>query len=283
MLCEIWRRFRPVFGFCVLGAAALGIAASPAHGQSEADLRRENQRLVTQAKDLQAELDAAKKRISDLEKQIADLRATAATSGGTTPGTTVAPLEEEKVTIDETVPNASPRAFFNYLGGAYKEAIAATPMGEADSRERTAYLRTVEGWVARMNREQRTNVSWTVVVNPTRFRRTREGLVLEDVRAIDPVTKAELGSPFPIIVPRNLIARVEQSLASSPTSALALNGVLEPSIGVNDGREAAGVFNNPRLIGPFAEFGFSVRVRSLQPAMMGLATPSPDPTTTPTK
>ncbi|MHC4992284.1 MAG: hypothetical protein ACYTGC_15025, partial [Planctomycetota bacterium] len=89
----------------LLTATFVGIARSAA-GQSQADLRRENQRLATQVGDLEAQLQAARNRIAELEAQIASLRE-AMSRRATGPGAPMPPLEAERVTIDESVPTAS--------------------------------------------------------------------------------------------------------------------------------------------------------------------------------
>ena len=60
-----------------LAAAVLAVVSTApvASAQSQAELRRENLQLQSQVRDLQAELEAARRRISELEAQIAQLQA----------------------------------------------------------------------------------------------------------------------------------------------------------------------------------------------------------------
>ena len=124
-----------------LGVLALLAAAGTASAQSDADLRRENQGLRARVTDLQRELEAARNRIEQLEREVEKLRQLLAAG----PQTSDAESTEEKVTIDESVPHASPRALLKALQDGYLEAMLdlepgdpATPEG---NRQRAAYLR----------------------------------------------------------------------------------------------------------------------------------------------
>ena len=237
-----------------------------ATAQSDRDLRQDNQRLQTQVNDMQRELDAARSRIADLERDLQTLmRRLGRTTG--TPATTTAQTPPERVTIDESVPNASPRALLRAIRESYTEATSNFDLGDDNSmagrRQRAAYLRAVESWARRIQREMKSSVVWHIRMLPMAEQGGGEpGL---RVRAIDPETKVELGDPFTI----RLNSAVRRKLATldqrGPIDVLVLKGVLIPQVTLNQDRMDPGPFNNPPLIGPFAEFRFVVTANSLTP------------------
>ncbi|MHC4414811.1 MAG: hypothetical protein ACYS0G_05960 [Planctomycetota bacterium] len=251
-----------------LGVIALLCAASRALGQSDSDLRRENQRLQTRVKDLQRELEAAQRRIADLERQIEQLRRGPARSrpARPTPPGISAPSQEGEVTIDESVPNASPRALLTALQESYQEATGSLDIGTADTvpasgevrrdRKRIAYLRALDRWAHRVNRELKSQITWHVRL----VRVVQRGL---EMQAVDPKTLAVLGDPFPVTLPASQFRRLEQFEQRGKLDVLQLKGVLVPSVRVNPQRPDPGPFDKPRFIGPFAELGLSVQASSV--------------------
>jgi hypothetical protein len=240
--------------------AILLTSTGVATGQSDRDLREDNQRLQTQVNDMRRELDAARTRIADLERQLqALMRRVGPTTGS--PVTT----QPEQVSIDESVPNASPRALLRATRESYAEATSDFEIGDYDSptgrRQRAAYLRAVESWAKRIQREMRSSVVWHIRMLPMAEQGGDEpGL---RVRAVDPETDVELGDPFTIRLNsaiRRKLATLEQR---GPIDVLVLKGVLMPRVTVNQDRMDPGPFNNPPLIGPFAEFRFIVTANSL--------------------
>jgi hypothetical protein len=252
----------------VITLAAVSAWTAPVYGQSQAELRRENERLKTEAADLQRELAAAREEIARLQDELAQLRAGA--SGGETGQVAPAPLPEVKVTIDETIPNASPRALMNALTEDYRTAMAEHAFGDDDrSNERAMYIREVQRWTTRVNRQYRSQIEWRVRIIDAGVRSGR-GLVVR-MQAVDPVTDAELGDPFDAAISRSLASRLQKlERAGELEHGLVLKGVLVPRVYFNQSRLTEGVFNNPRFIGPFAEYAFTVQTKSLIP-------PKPEP------
>ncbi len=247
-----------------LAAMALLAPVSSAIAQSDRDLRDENQRLTTEVKQLTRELDAAKGRIQELQRQVEILRTALATARRSSPPRSTAPLKEEAVTIDESVPNASPRALLTALKASYDKTFADQDQGEPGTRERTKYLRAVDRWAASADREFRTKVAWHVRV--LNAQTTRRGLGLEvKVQAVDPKTKTELGDPFVIALQRSVARRFEQLQQRDEADVLVLKGTLHPQIVFNRQRQDVGPFDNPRFIGPYAELRLTVDASSLLP------------------
>jgi hypothetical protein len=248
----------------VLGVLGLLVTAGTAPAQNnDTDLRRENQRLRTQVSDLRIELEAARNRIEQLEREVEQLRQLLA-AAPQAPGTAPLPTEEE-VTIDESVPTASPRALLGALKDRYREAMQDLDPGDpstaAGNRQRTAYLRDLHRWSRRMNRELKSPIEWHIRI-AARSTHPAYGTTLE-VQAVDPKTRVSLGDPFPVSLPPTTVRRLRQMEQRGGLDVLVLKGVLVPQVAVNPLRPDQGLFDNPRFIGPFAEFGFFVEASSL--------------------
>lgn len=242
----------------ILFAMVLGLS-SPVLGQSDGDLRRENQRLTTQLRENSRELEAAKARITELEQQVARLeRALAALRGEQPPA---APTDEI-VTIDESEPSASPRALLRALAADYEETMKDVEIGSGREGDRTRanYMRSLQRWQAGISRKYRAQIQWHVRVEGETATRTGYDLRL---RAVDPVTKATLGDAFEISLPQAMARRYETIRDRDRGEVLVLRGTMSPRVVLNPDRHTSGPFDNPKLIGPFAEFGFSIEPRSL--------------------
>jgi hypothetical protein len=246
-----------------LGVLALLAAAGAASAQSDADLRRENQGLRTRVNDLQRELDAARNRIRQLEREVEQLRQLLAAA----PQTQEGPTTGEKVTIDESVPHASPRALLKALQDGYLEAMLdldiGDPVNPEGRRHREAYLRQVHRWTRQMNRKMKAPIEWHIrFAQRAAYPLDAPGFMVE---AVDPQTHAVLGDPFPMALPEPIVRRLRQREERGELTVLVVKGVLIPRIGVNPERHEQGLFDKPRFIGPFAEFEFVVEASSVTP------------------
>jgi len=251
--------------------AVLGPAGTPVFAQSQSDLRRENQRLRTEVDDLGRELEALRaelQRLRDENEQLRRLLAAAqsgATSGQAPTVGSPPPPAAPAVSIDESSPDASPRALLRTLVETYQETLSEKPMGDSPgSSERVAYLRELDRWASRVNRDFKTRIEWYVEVIGLPVTAGR-GFTLR-LQAVDPVTAAVLGDPFDAFLPRNVANRLQQiDQRGGLDGPFVLKGVLVPRIHVNEDRTEPGPFDNPRFIGAFAEFGFTVDVLTLLP------------------
>lgn len=246
-------------GLLALALLATTIVVAPANAQSDADLRRQNQELTTKVKDLEAELDAARKQADTLQKRIAALEAQllARPAGGG--GKVIPPLEPEKLSIDETKPGSSPRNLFNMAVESYKQAVANMPMGTPGDREHVAYMRTIERWEPMCERELRMPIEWTVRL--IEGRRDRVAVL----QAVDPVTDARLGDPFEVQLSKTMATRIDDLAGGGDPGVLVLKGTSIANISINPGRAMPGSFDNPRFVGPYAEFELSVDPSSITP------------------
>jgi len=233
--------------------AGAALPAAEAVGQSERELRREVERLRERNRELERELEAARRQIKSLESAIERLNNRLSELRDQRPDS--ADDESEEVTIDESVPHASPRALFRAVVESYEEAVGDTEIGEDGDRQRSLYIRAVERWRARANREYRSTIDWHVRVLESE--ETRGGYRLT-VAAVDPTTDVQLGDSFTIDLPRRQARRYEQLVERGQAEKLRVRGVLVPEIQVNADRRDPGPFNVPPLIGPFAEFGFRI-------------------------
>lgn len=254
------RRTMAVAVLAVLTATGASIA------QSDRDLREENQRLQTQVNDMQRELDAAQARIAELQRQVRTLarRLGQSAGGSSSTGPSTPP---PRVSIDESVPNASPRALFRAISESYREATRDMEIGDFDgvlgTRRRTAYLRAVDNWAKRLRREMRSSVHWHIRIMP--LAEQGGGQPGLRVLAVDPETHVVLGEPFIIRLNSSVRRKLAQLEQRGALDVLVLKGVLIPQVSINPSRMEPGPFDNPRLIGPFAEFGFAIDASSLVP------------------
>ncbi len=246
-----------------LAAMAVLAPVSSAVAQSDRDLRDENQRLTTEVKQLTRELEAAKGRIQDLQRQVETLRTALATVRRSSPPRSPTPLKEEALTIDESVANASPRALLMAVKASYDKTFVDQDQGEPGTRERTLYLKAVDKWAALANREFRIKVTWHVQVLDAQT--IRGGLEVR-VQAVDPKTRTELGDPFVIALQRSAARRFMQLQQRDLADVLVLKGTLYPNVIVNRQRPNVGAFDKPpRFIGPYAELRLTVDASSLLP------------------
>lgn len=231
--------------------------------ESDSDLRRQNQQLADEVQDLQRRLEAAELRNRELEQRIAQLeQQLAAARRGTATSSTLPPLEQDEITVDESIPNASPRALFKELLASYEKAMGGLEIGAEDDRIRRAYLKQVESWRARVNREYRSQIEWHVRAIDARIGPNRERIVT--FIAVDPKTDVRLGDSFDVVLSQTLVDRLANFETRGELGVLVMRGTLIPEVRVNPSRLDRGTFDNPPFIGPFAEFFFRVDVASLK-------------------
>ncbi len=262
-------RRKPAFGAVAFALSLVLAGATAPASQSDSDARRENQKLATQVADLQRELDAARKSIAAMEAEIVRLKtalaaAQRAVPASTVPGTTgpaaPAPTAPPQVTIDESIPDASPNALFRALEASYQEAVHDQPIGEPQDKVRVAYLRSLDRWVRRVNRDFRSQIQWHVRVAQLPGPETGGAVRLQ---AVDPVTDVPLGDPIDVMPPKAQLQRLATLARRGELGVLILKGVLMPNVMLNPSRADKGPFDKPRLIGPFAEFDPRLEVSSL--------------------
>jgi hypothetical protein len=249
----------------LLAVLLIGTPASTAAAQSQADMRRENERLRARLDELTREIEALQKQLADAAADNQRLRQLVNTRPAGSDARVIDPPEPERVTVDESVPTASPRAMLAAIVRSYEEITADHEIGEDwNDPQRTAYMRVLERWVPRTNRELREPIEWHVriVGNPVRVGR---GFTLR-LEAVDPETLVVLGDPFDAYLPRTRLSKLQQlDRQRRLDDVLVLKGTMVPRVHINDTRMEAGPFDNPRFVGPFVEFGFGVNAGTLLP------------------
>lgn len=251
----------------LLGLVALHVPAAPAAAQSDSDIRRQNQQLTAQVRDLEQELQASRDQIEKLKARIAQLERQLAQRGGSAGDTPIADPEPEKVSIDESVPHASPRALYAAVLASHDQALGGIDLGRDGDGKRRAYLKRLEAWAASANRQFRGQIVWHVRLVDARTEdvigdRTPEHIAT--LIAVDPVTNVQLGDQFDVVLPKALAARLERLAQRDALGVMVLRGTIIPAIRVNPDRTERGSFDNPPFIGPFAEYLWSIDVRSLK-------------------
>jgi hypothetical protein len=235
----------------LLAGPTCGVVAA----QGTPDLASENQRLQGEVDRLTRELKASQDRVKILEQQLTALQR--ARGSATQPAT-----EPEKVTVDESVPTASPRALYNAMTSSYGEHLSTMQIGSAGDSTRRGYMRKVEQWKGLVDREFRGPITWHVRLVGNETIRPNQPIRLT---AVDPVTSVQLGDAFEVTLPRLAAERLAKMQQRSELGVMVLRGIVAPAVRVADDRETRGPIDNPPFIGPFAEFIYSVQVQSLLP------------------
>jgi hypothetical protein len=238
-------------------AAALALLIAPmCWAQTATDLQAENQRLRNDLDQLKKDLKASQDRVKLLEQQIAAMQQNRSSSNPPP-----AP-EPEKVTVDESVPLASPRAMFNHLTTSYEADMSSIEIGAAGDAKRRGYLRELQRWVAAANQRLRGPIKWHArLAEPWEV---LSGRTISLV-AVDPVTDVQLGNAFAISLSRSTADRLAKLQDRGELGVLVLRGVLVPEVRIAEGRQTRGPIDNPPFIGPFTEFLFRVEVKSILP------------------
>ena len=83
--------------------------------------------------------------------------------------------------------------------------------------------------------------------------------------AVDPSTGEKFDQPFSIALNRQLTRRLSQLEQKDELDTFILIGVLTPKLKLTTQSDTSDPFHNPRLVGPFAEFGFSIDVKTIVP------------------
>ena len=230
--------------------------APAVQAQSDSELRRENQQLKTQVEDLRRELEAAQQQIERLQQRLDRINAG---NGGSASGGEVGEPFEEKVSIDESKPDASPRAFLSKLQEEYHAEFEKLPLGDTvESRERLNYLKSVDRWRKQVAREHRMDVEWYVTIEGEESVDRRNVTVW--VQAVDPKHGTELGDEFLARIPKMRTKAIEEN---GMDATYVIKGRLMPDVLLNPDRASAGTFDSPPLIGPFAEYNFGVDVQTV--------------------
>ncbi len=259
----------------------------------DAELRTQLQKLKEQVRQLQSDLDAANRKVAELEKQVRDLGGTpagtapAAAPAGAPAGTPApggAPAPSGPASTGSVTPEALANAasFLNAVRERFAADFAKLQVpndgtSATDDRNRRVWQQEAERWVTLINREYRRPVAWTVAIRSGQL--DRRGALLEVV-CVDPTTGAAQGRPFGLQLQITQASRLSFGRAGEPPAGLfLLKGTLTPQLVVNPSRLDAGPFDQPHLVGMMVDFGFRVGAQSIVPvaAASGSAVPAGAP------
>ncbi len=259
---------------CVTALATPGGLTPTALAQPEAstnDLRRENDQLRERIAQLQAQVAERNKRIKELEDKVKALEAGGAPTAppATTPATPA--KAPDTATPPETTPSgptatppedplASPEAMFAVLSTEYAEAVGSLPRESDNDIKR--YLREVSKWAKAAERKHRGNIDWVILVQKV----TEEaGRTTIDYRVLDAASGLPYGTTPTQLA---LSGRLAKQITDQPNQKTwKLIGTASAKPAVNPERAEPTLFNVPKLIGPYAEFGFDVSVTTLTPIL----------------
>jgi uncharacterized coiled-coil protein SlyX len=245
---------------------AFCLAASAPQDQTAGDLRREIDQLRQQVTEQQADLDAARARIQELEQQLAD-RSRSGNAGAST-ATDTAPPAPTPVPAD---PNLGPGGLLSSLQADYLAAFPSDPparmAGSNGALERHwSALRT---WATKTEREGVRSLSWTGTIDPNSVRASNRTVTFTVI-----VTNGSREYRVPGAVSTGTFERVLRNgaLIEGPVT---VNAIIKPRLRINPDRPAPGAFDVPPMVGPYVEFGYVCDVKSVVPAAPPATTTAP--------
>ena len=259
-----------------------------AQPDSPAALRQQIDRLQQQIDTLRAELNALRRSNAQLteenkalRKALADRDTPAekpgrsddapphtpgineARTGGPTPAITSAWLKA----------SASPDALFVALVIDYAEHFSDSPI--TDEASEKARERAVLEWTKTVRTRHTSRPEWLTRITDL-GRPDDRGNRPADVTILDPVTLMPNAKTFRLTFPekfaRRLAAATPRNGQDAPPLLWKMQVELEPRPVFQPGRLTPGPFDYPKFIGPFAGFGYAVRVQTLAPISLEEAT-----------
>lgn len=262
------------FSYALLASVVLAQAPAPAgdpslqsapQGESQSDLRKENDRLRQHVQRLEGDLQAALERIRQLEAQLAGAAPTQAPAAGGNP----APVPANPALGPGGLLSALRADYYSAETGLAGRDVPAAPGDDAETRKAwTAYQRAVEPWIQREQRKT-TEVQWIGTVDPTSV--TQRGREVAMV-----VVFSNGGRDFrtPITVDSGVADRLRGSDGAITRAPVSVQAIVTPRLTLNPKRPDTGAFDNPPLVAPFIEFGYDLKVRVVLPADKAKATPA---------
>jgi hypothetical protein len=233
--------------------------ARPSSAQvTDSDLVRENERLTTKVRDLEAALEAALKRIASLEAALAGVEEQPSVTVASNP----APTTSEP-------PAASAESALAVIRQAFAAAVASGEIAPYalpnDESARTRHLRSIQRWVAGANRTFKAAIEWPVVVVDSATTGATDGLL--QLQVWNPETSSLVGDPFTVPVSRRIVERVNRPRQADDAGprVFVLDGVFVPNISINESRVEVGPFDKPRFVGPLVEMTWRVETRGIGP------------------
>lgn len=256
----------------VLLLAALCLFTPAAEAQSDDNELTRLRRVVAEQREELAQKD---QRIRDLEARVEALRAELAEARRAAPRDDDAPDTAETGAASRG-PSDSPAGLLAALRDRYRIDLADIDAdAELDDRARAARDARIRRWCLQMNRDLRSQISWSVRFGPVS--EAGRGVHQAPMTVINPEDGRAIGEPVTIDIPRRFLMRLRDR--TDRYDHWKLEGVLRPEPRLNAERVTTGVFSTTPLVGPFVDFDFSIEWSSLA----GVAEPDPAWGETPTR
>jgi hypothetical protein len=243
-----------------------GIAAAPAlaqRGASPAELRRENDALRERIAELEAALDEANRSIERLERELDEMLsrvgagrpATAPAEPGVNPPSIPSLPDIPNIpNIDNTPddPGACPDALYESLVESYNATFPGIT--------RPPYT-DVQQWVARVGTSRR-RAAW--VIKPIGDVTIHEGAPsLVSVNTVDPQSGEPICSAFVLELDQQQATRIRNA---TEVELWEISGTFAAEPKSDRTRPEFNENQSPKLIGPYAVFGWSFDVQSMKPS-----------------
>ena len=236
---------------------AFCLAAAAPQDQTAGDLRREIDQLRQQVAEQQADLDAARARIQELEQQLADRSRSSGAATGAAPDAT--PPTPTPVPAD---PNLGPGGLLSSLQADYLAAFPSDPpaRGTGSTAPLERHWSALRTWATKVEREGVRSLSWTGTIDPNSVRSSNRTVTFTVI-----VTNGNRDYRVPGAISAGSFERVLRngSLVQGPVT---VNAVIKPRLRINPDRPAPGAFDVPPMVGPYVEFGYVCDVKSVVPA-----------------
>lgn len=247
--------FSRLFRIAALSALSIMVVAPLASSQGPSSIAEENEQLKERVDDLDSKLKMARARIVALNEEVDRLRKLLADAQKGQGPSRSTPTRDRSAD-----PMASPSILFNHLTEKYTETMGSMPLDT--KADQTRYKRAVGGWVRDMQRSITGSVQWTIRVIDGSQVQARQPRVTYEV--VDPETGRALGKQTSSVFP----SRFARMISSNSAQELwLLGGQLSAMPTLNNRRPEEGDDPEaPLFIGPYAEFGFELSIRNLEPA-----------------
>ena len=231
------------------------------------DLRLKNEQLEAQVSDLQSTLEAARKRIQELEAKIQ--RISNSKADESLPVSQESPVDTSQTPstpISNQNPAAIQRALLQEYAVAFDESKLTTPGSSEWRNDDSAYRKWLQVWITATNRLHQKRVDWTVVLQRTFQLNATESVVT--LAPWDSERQEIAGDSFQSRVPSRTLDRIRRVMENKQKNIpLRLKGVYIPRLQLNPKRLNPGPFDNPPLIGPMVELNWSIDIKSLSPVV----------------
>ena len=244
------RLFLTILGLALCLGATDAMAAP--QSRSADDLARENERLKMELQDLRSKLEAATKRIDELERAIAN-------GGGVdAPGSLPTPT---------VIVKKSPYGMVKSVRDDYQAAVEAgeIPASEelGDEAARIRHRRATEKWILDRNRQYKTRTTWPVVIEEIRPIDRDTGLAV--LRGVSPESNSPAGESFEVRFPTKMTPRLQREMSNqgADTPPVQLDVIFVPNLRLRPDLMERGPFHDDSFIGPMIEMDWELSFKNL--------------------